>query len=113
MDEERRWFLERELRREGAREVNEDNSRCDFAKSPKAFDLIVFQRGELRKQRIDYVLGLTELLQKDALREYRVVSAADYDAAVQGIRDKALRIGSEIESNTRTGFGVITEGRVG
>jgi Putative peptidoglycan binding domain/Tetratricopeptide repeat len=107
MDEERRWFLERTLRQEGAREVKGDDSRCDFAKIPRAFDIVVFQRGELLKQRRDYVIGLTDLLQKDDLREYRVVSAADYDAAVQGIRATALRISSEVESNTRTGFGVI------
>jgi hypothetical protein len=63
-DEERRWFLERTLRQEGAKEVKEDEARCDFVKVPKASDIVVFQRGELRKERMDYVIGLTDLLQR-------------------------------------------------
>ena len=77
IDEDRRWFLERTLRQDGAKEVKEDSSSCDFAKVPTGFDFVVFQRGELRKQRKDYIIGLTDLLQNDVLREYRVVSAAE------------------------------------
>jgi hypothetical protein len=107
MDEDRRWFLERTLRQDGAKEVKEEVLSCDFSKVPIASDIVVFQRSELRKQREDYVIGLTDLLQKDALREYRVVSAADYDAAVQGIRARSLQIGSDVEFNRTTGFGII------
>jgi hypothetical protein len=52
-------------------------------------------------------LDLTNLLQKDALREYRVVSAAEYDRAIEGIRALSLKIASEVENSLKTGFGVI------
>ena len=71
IDEDQRWFLERTLRQDGAKEIKEDSSPCDFAKVPTSFDLVVFQRGELRKQRKDYIIGLTDLLQNEVLREYR------------------------------------------
>jgi hypothetical protein len=107
MDEDRRWFIERTLRQDGAREVKVDVSSCDFAKIPMASDIVGFWRGELRKQRDDYVIYLTDLLQKDALRAYKVVSAADYDATVQGIRALSLQIASDVEINRRTGFGIM------
>ena len=107
IDEDWRWFLERTLRQDSAKEVKEDSSYCDFAKVPTGFDFVVFQRGELRKQRKDYIIGLTDLLQKDALRKYRVVSAADYNSEIQGRRDLSLQIASDVEHSRRTGFGVI------
>jgi hypothetical protein len=113
MDEDRRWFLERALRRDDAKEVKGDNSPCDFANVPKAFDFVVFQRGELRKQRKDYIIGLTDLRQNEVLREYRVVSAAEYDRAIQGIRSLSLQIASDVEFNRRSGFGVIIVTDVG
>jgi hypothetical protein len=107
IDEDRRWFLERTLGQDGAKEIKEDSSSCDFAKVPTGFDLVIFQRGELRKQRKDYIISLTDLLQNDALREYRVVSASDYDRAIQGIRAQSLQIARDVESQIITGFGVI------
>jgi hypothetical protein len=113
MDEDRRWFLERTLRQDGAMEVKEDTSPCDFSKVPTEFDFVVFQRGELHKQRKDYVIGLMDLLQNEVLREYRVIPAADYDREVQGIRAVSLQIASDVEFNRRTGFGAITVTDVG
>ena len=113
MDEDRRWFLQRTLRQDGVKEVKEDSSSCDFAKVPMESDFVVFQRGELFKQRKDYINGLTDLLQNEALREYRVVSAAEYNDAVQGMRAQSLQIASDVEFNKRTGFGVIIVTDVG
>jgi hypothetical protein len=113
IDEDQRWFLQRTLRQDGAKEVIGDSSSCDFAKVAMGSDLVMFQRGELRKQRKDYIIGLTDLLQSDVLREYRVVSAAEYNDSVQGIRALSLRIASDVEFNRRTGFGVIIVTDVG
>jgi tetratricopeptide (TPR) repeat protein len=113
IDEDRRWFLERTLRQDGAKDLKEDSSLCDFGKAPTGFDLIVFQRSELRKQRMDYLIGLTDLLQNDALREYKVVSGPDYDRAIQGIRAQSLQIARDVESQKITGFGVIIVTDVG
>jgi hypothetical protein len=107
IDEDQRWFLRQTLRQDGSKEVKEDSSSCDFAKVPMGSDLVVFQRGELRKQRKDYIIGLTDLLQSEVLREYRVVSAAEYNDTVQATRALSLQIASDVEFNRSTGFGVI------
>jgi hypothetical protein len=107
MDEERQWFLERLLRRDGAKSIAQDSSSCDFKKVPTRDDFVVFQRGQLRKQRKDYIIDLTDLLQNDALREYRLVSAADYNRAMQEMRTRSLQIESDLESQRIAGFGVI------
>jgi tetratricopeptide (TPR) repeat protein len=109
MDEGHVWFLERMLRDQGAKDVKIDRSPCDVSQLLTAIDVVVFQRGELRKQRPEYVIGLLDLIQNDSLREYRTITEAAYNADVQNIRARSLRIARDVESNeTLTGFGILT-----
>jgi hypothetical protein len=107
MDDDRLWFLERTLRQQGAKEIWHDGVPCNFAQVPTAIDIVVFHRVELRKQRPDYIQGLVDLLENDGLREYKVVTEADYNAEIQKIRAVSLTIASDVESNRRTGFGIL------
>jgi hypothetical protein len=107
MDEDRVWFLERTLRKEGAKDIKYDRVPCDFAQLPTTIDVVAFQRGEFRKRRMEYIVGLLDLLGKDDLREYKVVTEMEYSADVQNIRAVSLQITSDIESRKRAGFGVL------
>jgi hypothetical protein len=99
--------LQRALRQQGARNVKLTVPLCDFSRVPTETDIVAFQRGELRKQRDEYVIGLLDLISTDILREYRVVTAAAYNADVQNIRALSLQIAAEIESGQRKGFGIL------
>jgi hypothetical protein len=70
-------------------------------------DIVAFQRGEFRKQRDEYVVGLLDLISKNVLREYQVVTAAAYNADVQNIRAVSLQIATDVEGGQRKGFGVL------
>jgi tetratricopeptide (TPR) repeat protein len=108
MDEDRVWFLERVLRDQGAREIRTERSSCDMSRLLTSIDIIAFQRGELRKQRPEYIVSLLDLLQDDSLREFRVVTEAAYNAEIQNIRAVSLRIARDVESSEPvTGFGIL------
>jgi tetratricopeptide (TPR) repeat protein len=107
MDEDRTWFVQRALRQQGARNVKLAASLCDFPRVSTEIDIVAFQRGELRKQRIEYVIGLVDLINADILREYQVVTAAAYNADIQSIRAVSLQIATDIEGAKRKGFGVL------
>ena len=71
-------------------------------------DFIVFNRGELLKQNVMYVQELVKSIQNDTFREYQTTAAGDYDAEVQYRHALSLKIGHEIETGHRAGYGIVT-----
>jgi hypothetical protein len=107
MDEDRVWFLERLLRHQGATDVKTERAPCDMSQVLTAIDIVVFQRGDFRKQRLEYIIGLLDLIENDSLREYVTMTEAAYNADVQNIRALSLRIARDVENETATGFGIL------
>lgn len=107
MDEAHLWFLERMLRQQGAKDVKIDSSPCDISQLLTAIDVVAFQRSEFRKQRIEYIIGLFDLMENDSLREYNTITEADYNDNIQNTHARSLAIAREVESGERTGFGIL------
>jgi hypothetical protein len=107
MDEDRTRLLERLFRQLGADEIKR-LSECDFSLVPTQTDIVAFQRGELRKQRPNYVIGLLDRINDNTLREYRVITESEYNREMQDRRALQLQIAKEVEDNRREGFGVLT-----
>ena len=107
-DEGRIWFVERLLRAKGATEIKRRQQPCDVAQDSVFVDFIVFNRGELLKQNVMYVQELVKLIENDTFREYQTTAAGDYDAEVQDRHALSLKIGQEIETGHRAGYGIVT-----
>jgi hypothetical protein len=107
LDEDHLWFVERLLRDEGALDIKHDQQPCNFSKVAVSSDFIIFSRGELTKQRKEYIVALANLVEADAFRQFRVVSGADYASDIQNRRALALTIAREVDSDQRVGYGLL------
>ena len=107
IDEDRLWFIERKIFRDGASGVRDELQPCDLSHVRTTTDIIAFQRSELLKQDTVYITALLDLLQTDAFRRYDVVSEAAYNEILQSWEFLSRTIAFEVEHNQRKGFGVL------
>ena len=107
-DENHIWFVERLIRDQGATDIKRDLQPCDMARSSASIDIIVFIRGQLRKQRREYIRVLANLLEDDTFREYGIVTANDYAGEIQSRHALSLKFAQEVEKNERAGYGILT-----
>ena len=98
-------YVEHLLRDKGAQSVTSMSAPCDLSLASKAIDIVAFQRGELLKQREDYVFALTKKVEDDIFREYQIVT--DYPTMFEKRQVLALEIERDIEKNERQGYGVL------
>ena len=98
-------FVEHKLGDLGARKVTNAETPCDLSRVASSVDIIAYQRGELLKNHEGYLIKLAQLLEGDKFRKYVVVS--DYESELQKRQAFSLKIESDIEANSREGFGVI------
>ena len=106
-DEDHIAFLARLLRDRGAAEVNLDPRPCDNGKVKSGVDIIAFSRGDMRKAPQEYVLGLANLIDHGAFREYRVVTTDEYASEFQNRRTLSLQYAQQVEHGQRDGYGVV------
>ena len=102
------WFFERLIRDQGATELNHERQPCDLSKVSTSVDIIGFVRGELLKQRREYVIALVNLIENDTFPEYRIITTNEYATDIQDRHALSLKIAQEVERNQRAGYGVIT-----
>ena len=107
IDADRRWFLDRNISRQGGISEVHDSVPCDLSRIRTAIDIIAFQRDELLKQDTNYVTTLLNLIQADAVREYAVVSEIAYAENLKNMLAWSDRIASEVENDLAKGFGVL------
>jgi hypothetical protein len=107
-DDNHVWFVERLIRKLGATDLRRERQPCDLGKVSTSVDIIVFVRGELRKQRREYVIALVNLIESDTFRQYLVVTEDEYTSDIQNRRVLSLKIAQEVESGQREGYGVLT-----
>src|SRR5262249_38440813 len=74
-DDSSSCFVERLIRSQGAHEIKQSPDPCDPVKIVSSVDLVLFERGELLKQKDEYVLAIAKLIENDDFREYRIVAA--------------------------------------
>ena len=78
---------------------------CDLRAVVSSVDVIAFQRGELLKQREDYIRTLVKLVEAGTFRKYKII--ANYSADEQKLQTLSLQIEADVEKNARQGVGVI------
>ncbi len=98
-------YTERKLEELGAKNLTAGTAPCDFRTAASSADVIAFQRGELLKQREDYIRTLVKLVEAGSFRKYKVI--ADYSADEQKLQTLSLQIEADVEKNARQGVGVI------
>jgi peptidoglycan hydrolase-like protein with peptidoglycan-binding domain len=99
-------FAEHLLRDRGARSLLAAADPCDLSAVTANVDIIAFQRGELLKQREEYLLQLAKLVDGAAFRELEVINS--YAGAIAKRQAFSLQIEREVERAAREGYGVIT-----
>ena len=98
-------YTERILGEQGAKKVISGAAPCDLSKAGSSIDVIAFQRGELLKQREDYIRALVKLIEENSFRKYTMIS--DYSSRSQQREILSLQIERDVDNNARKGFGVI------
>ena len=99
-------FAEHLLRDKDVRSLSTTAAPCDLSAGTANVDIIAFQRGELLKQREEYLLQLAKLVDGSAFREFQVTT--DYAGAIAKRQAFSLQIEGEVERSAREGYGVIT-----
>jgi uncharacterized protein len=99
-------YIEHILGDKGAKKLTTASAPCDLSQASSSIDVIAFQRGELLKDREDYILALAKMMEGETFRKYEIVM--DYAKEFQNRQMLSLEIETDIDGNTRKGFGVIT-----
>jgi hypothetical protein len=99
-------YIERTLGEQGARKIVSGGAPCDLSRAGSTIDVITFQRGELLKQREDYIRALVKLIEGNSFRKYKMIS--DYASHSQQREVRSLQIERDVENDARKGVGVIT-----
>jgi hypothetical protein len=99
-------YIERTLGEQGGRKIVSGGAPCDLSKAGSTIDVITFQRGELLKQREDYIRALVKLIEGNSFRKYKMIS--DYASRSQQREVLSLQIERDVEINARKGVGVLT-----
>ena len=101
-------FVERMISVQGAKDIlSSRRLRCCEA-AASAVDILAFQRGELLKQKDEYILALAKLMELDTFQQYKVLS--DYATEFQKREALSLQVEDEVSRNVRIGSGVIKSG---
>jgi tetratricopeptide (TPR) repeat protein len=98
-------YTERKLEELGAKTLTSGATPCDLSRAGSSIDIIAFQRGELLKQREDYIRALVKLIEGNSFRKYQVIS--DYASLSKQREILSLQLESDVEKGARKGFGVI------
>ena len=98
-------FVERTLRHDGAIRLNTVLNLCELSKTLASIDIIAFQRGELLKERENYIATLVRLVEENTFRQYSMLS--DYSNETHRRERLSLEIESDLERNARQGYGVL------
>jgi peptidoglycan hydrolase-like protein with peptidoglycan-binding domain/uncharacterized protein YecT (DUF1311 family) len=98
-------YIEHILGDQGAKSLTYAPAPCDLSSAASSIDIIAFKRGELLKDRKDYILTLVKMIEGDTFREYQIIS--DYASVFQKRQTFSLEIERDIENNKRKGFGAI------
>ena len=109
-DLERARFIEHVLRDTGATTIISMARPCDLPHAATAADIIAVQRGELLKQRNDYIIAFAKNIESHAFRQFRVIG--EYGSVFSKRRALALEIEGSIETGERQGYGVIAVGEI-
>jgi uncharacterized protein len=99
-------YIEHILGDKGAKKLTTAPPPCDLSQASSSIDVIAFQRGELLKDREEYIMALAKMMEGETFRKYEIVS--EYPKEFQNRQTLSLEIETDIDSNTRKGFGVIT-----
>jgi peptidoglycan hydrolase-like protein with peptidoglycan-binding domain len=99
-------YTERILGEQGAKTIIAGAIPCDLSAAGTSIDIIAFERGELLKQREDYIRALVKLIGDNSFRKCKMIS--DYASLAKQREILSLQIESDVEKNARKGFGVIT-----
>jgi uncharacterized protein len=98
-------YTERVLGEQGAKKITLGPPRCNLSMAASLIDIIAFERGELLKEREDYIRELVKLVNGDSFHKYQIIS--NYAAQERQLQTLSLRIESDVEKDAREGFGVI------
>jgi uncharacterized protein len=98
-------YIERILEGQGAKKVISGTTPCDLSMAGSSIDIIAFDRGELLKQREDYIRPLVRAIEANSFRKYKTIS--DYGSLQKRLELLSLQIESDVEKSSREGFGVI------
>ena len=98
-------FAEHLLRDKGIRSLSTTSAPCDLSSAAKSVDIIAFQRGDLLKQKDEYLLQLAKIVEGNVFREYEIVT--DYAGVLAKRQALSLQIEGDVEKSARNGYGVI------
>lgn len=98
-------YIERTMRDRGAKRFISEIRHCDFNKAATSIDIIVIERGELLKERDSEILSLSKLIEEGTFKKLEVIS--DYASLHQSLETLSLQIESDVEKNSRQGYGVL------
>jgi hypothetical protein len=77
-----------------------------LSEATSGIDIIAFQRGDLLKQREEYVLNLVKEVEGDLFRQYKVIT--DYKKEFEKQQALSIEIERDVEKGARQGYGVIS-----
>jgi tetratricopeptide (TPR) repeat protein len=109
-DLERERFVEHLLRDNGVKTVTSMARPCNLARADAEADIIAVQRGELLKQRDDYIVAFAKNIESHAFRQYQIIT--DYPNLYKERRALALEIERGVETGKRQGYGLIAVGEI-
>jgi hypothetical protein len=98
-------FAEHLLRDQGIRSLSMTSSPCDLSAAAKSVDVFAFRRGDLLKQKDEYLLELAKNVENNAFREYQIIT--DYPGVLAKRQALSLQIEEDVEKGTRDGYGAI------
>jgi hypothetical protein len=102
-------YVERVLADRAAKRITLGSSPCDLSNAPSTVDVVVFERGELLKQREGYILDLVKMVENGKFREFFTIS--DYASVFAKRQALSLQIEHDVDSGERNqGYGVIAVG---
>ena len=97
-------YVEQTIIAQGAHEIS-SNKTCDVNTLSSTIDILAFQRGELLKQRREYILALAKLVEGGTFNKFGILS--DYASEIEKRQTLSLKIESDVQANLRVGYGVI------
>ena len=99
-------FVERTIRQLGAKQVF-GGQECGLSRVLSDADLIAFKRQWLLQQSKQYISSLVAMIESDSLREFKVISQAEYQSVLGARERRSGEIRTDVASGKGNGFGVI------
>ena len=98
-------YVENVIRQQGAAKVSTQPQQCDFSRAATSIDIMAFQVVAFRKEERGYSMTLVKLVEDEVFRTYRTLG--DFPSFLHGRDVLSQQIEKEVDSNGRSGFGVI------